>query len=50
MERVRDIIAQLDAGDVSLEQAKALHDEGHELLADIEADLDLGEGSIIENR
>lgn len=36
MERVRKIITQLENGDVSLEQAQKLRDDGHDLLADIE--------------
>ena len=48
MDRIREIIAQLEDGEVSLERAKELRDEGKALLADIEAELDLGEASVIE--
>lgn len=50
MEHVRRIVERLDAGDVSLERAKELRDEGRELLGDIEDDLELGDGTVIENR
>lgn len=50
MERIRRIIKQLESGDVSLERAKELRDEGRELLSEVEADLDLGDGTIIENQ
>lgn len=48
MERLREIVAQLEDGEVSLERAKELRDEGRDLLADVEEHLDLGEGSVIE--
>lgn len=48
MDRIREIIAQLEDSEVSLERAKELRDEGKELLADVEAELDLGEASVIE--
>jgi len=50
MDRIREIIAQLEDGEVSLERAKELRDEGKELLADVEAHLDLGEASVIDRR
>lgn len=48
MERIREIIAQLEDGEVSLERAKELRDEGKNLLVDVEEHLDLGEASVIE--
>lgn len=48
MDRIRDIVAQLEDGEVSLERATELRDEGKALLADVEAHLDLGEGSVVE--
>lgn len=47
-ERVETIVERLERGDVSLERAKALRDEGRRLLAELEADLDLGEGTVTE--
>jgi len=48
MDRIREIIAQLEDGEVSLERATELRDEGKELLADVEDHLDLDEASVIE--
>jgi len=48
MDPIRDIIAQLEDGEVSLERATELRDEGKELLADVEDHLDLDEASVIE--
>jgi exodeoxyribonuclease VII small subunit len=48
MDRIQEIIDQLDNGEPSLERAKQLRDEGKELLADVETELDVGEGSVIE--
>lgn len=48
MDRIREIITQLEDGEVSLERAKELRDEGKELLADVEGHLDLGDASVIE--
>lgn len=47
-ERVETIVERLERGDVSLERAKELRDEGRRLLAELEADLDLGEGTVTE--
>jgi exodeoxyribonuclease VII small subunit len=48
MDRVRDIVAQLEDGEVSLERAHELREEGKTLLGAVETELDLGEGSVIE--
>ena len=47
-DRVETIIEQLENGDVSLQEAKELHQEGEELLEALEAELDLEDGSITE--
>ncbi|MFD1588120.1 exodeoxyribonuclease VII small subunit [Halorientalis brevis] len=46
--RVEEIIDQLEAGEVSLGEAKQLRDEGKELLASLESDLDIGDAEILE--
>ena len=48
MTRVEDIVATLEDGEVSLERAKELREEGKALLAEVEDELDLGEASVIE--
>jgi len=48
MDRVEDIIHQLDADEVSLEDGRDLHDEGQELLAEIRERLQEGDGEVIE--
>jgi len=47
-DRLESIIDQLENGDVSLEQAQELHEEGKDLLTELEAELDSGEGEIFE--
>jgi len=47
-DRIEDIIAQLEDGEVSLERAKELRDEGESLLEDLESDLDIGDPEIVE--
>ncbi|MFD1564434.1 exodeoxyribonuclease VII small subunit [Haloarchaeobius amylolyticus] len=49
-ERLEEIIAQLEDGEVSLERANELHTEGNHLLEDLREDLDTGDGAITENR
>lgn len=48
MDRIREIVARLEDGEVSVERAKELRDEGKELLGEVEDQLDLGEASVIE--
>lgn len=48
MDRIQEIIAQLEDGEASLDRAKQLRDEGQDLLQDVEDQLDLGEASVIE--
>lgn len=50
MDRIREIIEILEDGKISLEHAKDLHDEGRELLAAVEDDIDLGEETIFEKQ
>jgi len=47
-DRIESIIEQLEAGEVSLERATELKEEGDELLAELEAELDIGNGEIRE--
>lgn len=49
MDRVEEIIDQLDADEVSLEDGRELYDEGQELLAEIRERIRDGEGIIIED-
>jgi exodeoxyribonuclease VII small subunit len=48
MDRVEEIIDQLDADGVSLEDGRELYDEGQELLAEIREQLQDGDGEVIE--
>lgn len=45
-ERIEEITELLEDGEVSLERAKELHAEGKELLASLEDELDLEDGSV----
>lgn len=47
-DRLEQIIDQLENDDVPLERANELHAEGKELLAELETDLDLGDGTVTE--
>jgi exodeoxyribonuclease VII small subunit len=49
-DRLESIIDQLNDGEVSLNRAKKLRDEGQQLLDDLKHDLDLGDGEIIERQ
>ncbi len=49
-ERLEEIIAQLEDGEVSLERANELHNEGTHLLEELEKELDIGEGEVVENK
>lgn len=46
--RVEEIIDRLETGDISLQEAKDLREEGRGLLAELETDLDLGDGEVSE--
>lgn len=48
MDRVEEIIEQLDADEVSLEDGHDLYDEGQELLSEIRERLQDGDGEVIE--
>ncbi|WP_313696126.1 exodeoxyribonuclease VII small subunit [Halorarum halobium] len=48
MDRVEEIIDQLDADEVSLEDGRELYDEGQELLGEIRGRLQDGDGEVIE--
>ena len=48
MDRVKEIIDQLDADEVSLEDGRDLYDEGQELLVEIRERLQGEDGEVIE--
>lgn len=48
MDRVEEIIDQLDADEASLEDGRELHDEGQALLSEIRERLRDGDGEVIE--
>ena len=48
MDRIEEIIDQLDADEVSLEDGRELYDESQELLAEIREQLQDGDGEVIE--
>ncbi len=48
-DRLEEIIAQLEDGDLSLARAKELHTEGSRLLEALETELEIGDGEIIEH-
>lgn len=50
VERIEDIIETLEEGDVSLERATELRDEGESLLAELRSDLDVGDGEVIRRQ
>jgi exodeoxyribonuclease VII small subunit len=47
-DRLEQIIEQLEDGDVSLDRANALHAEGTELIAELESELAVGDGEVID--
>ncbi|MEF8814755.1 MAG: exodeoxyribonuclease VII small subunit [Halovenus sp.] len=47
-DRLEQIIEQLEDGDVSLERANELHAEGTELIAELESELAVGDGKVID--
>ena len=47
--RIETIIEQLEDGEVSLEEAQELREEGKEVLTDLEETLEVGDGEIIES-
>lgn len=46
--RLEEIITQLEDGEVSLERANELHEEGQELIDGLEGELDIGDGEVLE--
>lgn len=48
MDRVNEIIDTIEAGELSLERAKQLRDEGRAIIDSVEEDLDLGSGDVLE--
>lgn len=48
MNRIEDIIDQLDADEVSLDEGSELYEEGQELLTEIRERLHEGQGEVIE--
>jgi len=44
--RLEAIITQLEDGEVSLERAKELHEEGKQIVEQLETDLEIGDGSV----
>jgi len=47
-DRLEQIIEQLENGDVELERANELHAEGTELIAELESELAVGDGEVID--
>ena len=48
VDRIETIVERLKNGDVSLEEAKELHEEGQTVLKELQEDLDVGDGTVIE--
>jgi exodeoxyribonuclease VII small subunit len=48
MDRIEELIDQLDADEVSLEEGREFYDEGQERLAEIRDRLHDGDGEVIE--
>lgn len=48
IDRLEEIIEQLEQGDVPLARAKELHDEGRDILAELDAELALDEETVDE--
>ena len=48
VDRIETIVDTLENGDVSLEEAEELHKEGQTLLKALQEDLDVGDGTVIE--
>ena len=49
VDRIETIIEQLEDGEVSLEEAQELREEGKKVLTDLEETLEVGDGEIIES-
>jgi exodeoxyribonuclease VII small subunit len=48
VDRIETIIETLEDGEVSLERAQELRDEGDQLLTELRDELDVGNGTIVE--
>jgi len=48
LSRVEEIIEQLDADECNLDEGTALHEEGQELLTEVQEILDEGSGEVVE--
>jgi len=48
VDRIETIVDTLENGDISLEEAEELHEEGQTLLGALQEDLDVGDGTVIE--
>jgi len=48
VDRIETIVERLENGDVSLEEAEELHEEGQTLLEALQEDLDVGDGDVLE--
>lgn len=48
VDRIEEIISALQNDDVSLSEAKSLYEEGEQLLAGLEDDLEIDDAEIIE--
>ena len=48
IDRLEEIIEQLEQGDVPLARATELHDEGRDILAELDAELALDEETVDE--
>jgi len=49
VDRIETIVERIENGDVSLEEAQQLHEEGQTLLKELQDDLAVGNGEVIEN-
>ena len=47
--RIETIVERIESGDVSLEEAQQLHEEGQTLLKELQDDLEVGNGEIVEH-
>jgi len=49
VDRIETIVERIENGDISLEEAQRLHEEGQTLLKELQDDLEVGHGEVIEN-
>ncbi len=48
VDRIESIVETLENGNVSLEEAQELHKEGQTLIEELQDELDVGDGTIVE--